>query len=497
MPKTGGRVKFENPSPRINFGPTPLDEYLAEAGLTVPLGLRAELAAADLSALVANYDGCGRPPIHPALLLGLIVYGMLYRVWSLRGLEELAKRDVGAWWVCGGLHPDHSTIGAFVRRHEATLTEEFFVTLTGELCRKLKLAPGAAAGDGTVIEAAASHYRVLKAEALAQAAAAAPEQPELQAAAAVAVERLAAAKANGQEPGRVCLTPVEPEAVVQPLKNGANRPSYKPSVLANAARLIVGQHVHPSNEGAALPPMLKQHEALAGGPPTRILLDAGYHNQAVLTMCVDLDLDVLCPTGKADRGQWEKAAAGALFAKQAFRYDEDADVYRCPAGRELSRESAAVGPDGRHVQLYRGRHCATCPQRSACTKSAHGRTISRFDGDELKEALRLVMAQPPARAAYRQRKIMVEPVFAELRERQGLTRFHRRTLAGARVEFALHCLAYNLKRAQRLQALAGARFTAFFGLFAARGALWAASGLAIRLSRENGRVVALRLQRVG
>ena len=45
---------------------------------------------------------------------------------------------------------------------------------------------------------------------------------------------------------------------------------------------------------------------------------------------------------------------------------------------------------------------------------------------------------------------MVEPVFAELRERQGLKRFHRRGLAGVKVEFSLHCIAYNLKRAQRI-----------------------------------------------
>ena len=39
----------------------------------------------------------------------------------------------------------------------------------------------------------------------------------------------------------------------------------------------------------------------------------------------------------------------------------------------------------------------------------------------------------------------MERPFAEFRGRQGLTRFHRRGVAGARVEFALHCIAFNLK----------------------------------------------------
>jgi hypothetical protein len=38
----------------------------------------------------------------------------------------------------------------------------------------------------------------------------------------------------------------------------------------------------------------------------------------------------------------------------------------------------------------------------------------------------------------------VERVLAEMRERQGLKRFHRRGLLGVRAEFALHSRAFNL-----------------------------------------------------
>jgi Transposase DDE domain len=59
------------------------------------------------------------------------------------------------------------------------------------------------------------------------------------------------------------------------------------------------------------------------------------------------------------------------------------------------------------------------------------------------------LSQPAARAKYQRRQAIVEPCFAELRERQGLKRFHRRGLAAVRVEFALHCIAFNLKKAVR------------------------------------------------
>jgi hypothetical protein len=60
------------------------------------------------------------------------------------------------------------------------------------------------------------------------------------------------------------------------------------------------------------------------------------------------------------------------------------------------------------------------------------------------------MTQPEVRARYRQRQAMVEPVFSQLRSRQGLNRFRRRGLKAVRVEFTLHALAYNLSRAVAL-----------------------------------------------
>jgi hypothetical protein len=84
-------------------------------------------------------------------------------------LEGLARRDVGAWWTCGG-QPGHSTIGKFSQLHAEILSEEFFVVLVKSLTSKLRLGPGPVAGDGTVVEAAASHYRLLRAEAVIEAA---------------------------------------------------------------------------------------------------------------------------------------------------------------------------------------------------------------------------------------------------------------------------------------------------------------------------------------
>ena len=104
-----------------------------------------------------------------------------------------------------------------------------------------------------------------------------------------------------------------------------------------------------------------------------------------------------------------------------------------------------------------------------------------------------VMAQPGARRAYGRRRAMVEPVFAELRQRQGLTRFLRRGLAGVRLEFALHCLAYNLKRALSLERASLRLFTAFFWT---PQALWMLFWVQARLRGGSFRMNVLILQRV-
>lgn len=120
-------------------------------------------------------------------MMGLILYGVMQGVHSLRELERMARLDRGCMWVTGGITPDHANIGRFIVLHEQSLTQEFFESLT----KSILLATGSSserlAGDGTVIEAACSHYNLLKEEAVrakavaaSDAAAATPESPSAQ-----------------------------------------------------------------------------------------------------------------------------------------------------------------------------------------------------------------------------------------------------------------------------------------------------------------------------
>jgi len=232
-------------------------------------------------------------------------------------------------------------------------------------------------------------------------------------------------------------------------KDGIVRPSSKPTAMVHESGLIVGQHVDPSSEREALKPMLEQHAAACRQMPKTVLLDAGFASLSMLALMVERDIDVLCPTGQAtSEDNWERRAGrGGRFPKQAFQYVAEQDVYCCPGGRELTYEERKLDTFGRRYRLYRGTQCADCQVREQCTQSQYGRVLKRYEGEELKEALAQVLSQAAARAKYLRRGAIVEPCFAELRERQGLRRFHRRGLNPVRVEFALHCIAFNLKKA--------------------------------------------------
>jgi len=71
------------------------------------------------------------------------------------------------------------------------------------------------------------------------------------------------------------------------------------------------------------------------------------------------------------------------------------------------------------------------------------------------EQMRYRLRTKAGRALYRLRQQTVEPVFGIIQEAMGFRRFSLRGQAGADVEWALVCLAYNLRRLHRLTVMAG------------------------------------------
>ena len=114
----------------------------------------------DLSDLVRQYAGRGSAAHHPAVLLGLLIYGYANGVHSSRKIERATYDSVAFRYVAANTHPDHDTLATFRRRFLKEVEALFVQVLV--LAREMKLHKlGHIALDGTKINANASKHKAL------------------------------------------------------------------------------------------------------------------------------------------------------------------------------------------------------------------------------------------------------------------------------------------------------------------------------------------------
>ena len=121
----------------------------------------------DLSAFCEAHEqkldplGRGRPAYHPSILLGVLLYGATRRVFTSRKLEEMTYSDLGARYITGNRHPDHTTFYNFRVSNLAALESVFAQVVL--LCSTAGLMDlENVALDGVVINADVSKYSSVK-----------------------------------------------------------------------------------------------------------------------------------------------------------------------------------------------------------------------------------------------------------------------------------------------------------------------------------------------
>ena len=117
----------------------------------------------DLRAMIGSYRGSGEASYHPALLLGLMIYGYATGVFSSRQLERATYDSVAFRFIAANQHPDHDTIATFRRRFLREI-ENLFVHVLGVAREIGVLKLGTVGLDGTKIHANASRHSALSYE---------------------------------------------------------------------------------------------------------------------------------------------------------------------------------------------------------------------------------------------------------------------------------------------------------------------------------------------
>lgn len=114
----------------------------------------------DLRELTSQYRGGGALAYHPALLLGLLIYGYATGVHSSRKIEQATYDSIAFRYLAANSHPDHDTLASFRQRFLPQISGLFTQVLV--LAREMKLLKlGRIALDGTKLHANASRHKAL------------------------------------------------------------------------------------------------------------------------------------------------------------------------------------------------------------------------------------------------------------------------------------------------------------------------------------------------
>ncbi len=459
-------------------------------------------------------EGAGRPPIHPRLLAGCILYGLLKRIRSTRDLEEATRMRLDFRWFMDGTVVDHTTFCVF-RKMFGEHIDGLFKQLNRRAAALKQATLEELIIDGTRIRADSDRHGARTAEALEKrlvllekeitegleklaessqidSGEATREQLEaglhkLDRQRERLLEALRIARqrdeikqqTEGKQAHGVRVPVTDPESSIMPNKEGGYAPNYTPVVAVDPHGLIVAATIADGNaEAAAVAPLMEQIVDIHDRLPERLLVDGGFSTGENLQQLQADNVEVYAPATALDNKDNPACrpdpslpvpetqreglpTKGKQLDRSAFIYDPLKDSYACPMGRSLplARTITRKTHDGKDVQVkeYVCKDCSGCPLAEKCIRGQAGqRRVCRDQYEPLREQLAKRMDSPEAKTIYGRRAPTGERVFATIKASMGIRRFSVRGKAKVHSEWLWICTAYNLMKLIR-QGLCGVK----------------------------------------
>jgi transposase len=429
-----------------------------------------ELDLGDLGFSGVDPEATGRPSYHPSVLLKLYIYGYLNRVQSSRRLEREASRNVEVMWLTGRLVPDHKTIADF-RKDNGKAIRKVCARFV-DLCREMGLLTTASVAiDGSKFKAVNNRDKNFTrgkverrraqleesvARYLSQLDTADRHEPTE--ALATKTERLKEKLAKLREE-MAKLATIEVQMLASPDQQvsltdpdsrsmatsgrGSGVVGYNVQVAVDTEHHLIVTHevTNSGSDRSQLANMAKQAKAVLQTDELAAVADRGYFNSPEILECAEAGITVTLP-----KPMTSGAKSQGRFGKQDFVYVPEKDVYRCPAGEQLTYRFTAE-EHGKTIRRYWTTACPKCPLRSRCTTGPE-RRIPRWEHEHLLEAVQERLDANPD--AMRLRRETVEHPFGTMKARMGATHFLMKTLPKVATEMALSVLAYNLTRVMNI-----------------------------------------------
>ncbi|HIU77098.1 MAG TPA: IS1182 family transposase [Candidatus Pelethocola excrementipullorum] len=405
-----------------------------------------------------EYSGSnrGQAPYRRSDLLKLHIYGYLNKVRSSRTLEIEAKRNLELMWLINSITPDHGTIAGFVQKNKSafhkvlrnlTLILKGWGLIDGQLI----------AIDGTKIRAQNSKHNCITQSGLDKKIEYADTQINTYL---MAIEKSDAENEDFKEKlqkyqelkkqydaqkSELKSEGLEQKSLIDTdsrrmKNNGTLDICYNVQTVVDSKNHFVVDAVTTNdiNDQSQLYSMAKNASELLEIDNTTVIADTGYYNATDIKNCIDDSMTVYIKKAKANNKTKYNE-----FRKEKFAYKVDTDVYICPAGKEMSFFEN-TSKNGMKYRKYKCQECSVCKYKNSCTTSASGRTIQRWEHEDILESVHVETLNN--NEIYKKRRCIVEHPFGTIKRSLGYSYFLRRQKENVDAETASMFLAYNLKR---------------------------------------------------
>jgi transposase len=441
----------------------------------------------DSSQLESKYSVLGQHAYHPKLIVSILIYAYSRGVFSSREIEKRCHEDLSFMYIAQMNCPNFRVLSDF-RKNNADFFHDCFKQ-TVKLAMELKLASlGHISLDGSKFNANSSKHKAMsykrlkekeqelaaEIEALVKQASQCDQEEDQEykertgyelpedlehkekrlaqiKAAREALEAREQALHPGKEPEeQKQISFADKEARIMG-KKGDFDYRYNAQISVDSDhQIIVGEHLSQNaNDKQELAPALEQIEEATGRLPDKLSADNGYMSGDNLDALDESPVDAYIATDKGEKkNKTPLSQSQRKLAKADFDYNEEDNTFTCPGGQilEMKRESQ----DGTRIYQGEAGTCANCPYRDRCCQSKNGsaRTITSDEKEPLRQQMNSKMETEEAKAVYKERKVIVEPVFGQIKN-SGFRGFSVRGKEKAAGEFSLVCAAHNIKKIAR------------------------------------------------
>lgn len=427
-----------------------------------------------------KYSSLGQRAYDPKQLLSILVYAYSQGVFSSRQIERRCNEDLSFMYVSGKNCPNFRVLSDFRKDHLELLHDCF--TQTVKLAMELKLASlGHVSLDGSKFKASSSKhkamsYQNLKAQdealsdqieaLLAQAERNDSEedrhyqertgyelpedliflksrQQKIRSAKAALEEREKSRHPGKEIDGKKQISFADHDANIMGKPGTGYGYAYNVQISVDGEnQIIVGQHIsQQSNDYNEVAGALTQLTSQCGVLPEKMSMDNGYYSGENLATLEAHQVEAYVAPNREDKKTEPVKESERQLVKSDFVYDKENDCFYCPQEQvlEFKREASS-----RRFYEAQESACGSCSLKARCTRSK-ARTITTDGREAERERMVERMGQAESKTIYEKRKVIVEPVFGQIKN-TGFRGFSVRGKSRVEGEFSLVSAAHNLKK---------------------------------------------------